>query len=63
MMLAAALFALSFGVIFIVTQLLQMFGASPQFASMLFAPIALILISVGYATQYPIYRSLIETAE
>ena len=42
---------------------LQMFGASRQLASMLFAPIALILISVGYATQYPIYRSLIETAE
>lgn len=63
LMLAAALFALSFVVIFVITQLLQMFGASPQLASMLFAPIALILISIGYATQYPIYRSLIETAE
>ena len=63
LVLGAALFALSFVVIFIVTQLLQMFGASPQLASMLFAPMALILISVGYATQYPIYRSLIETAE
>jgi hypothetical protein len=63
LMLGAALFALSFTVVFIVTQLLQMFGASPQLASMLFAPIALILVSVGYATQYPIYRSLIETAE
>jgi hypothetical protein len=61
LMLAAALFALSFGVIFVVTQSLQMFGASPQLASMLFAPVALILVSVGYATQYPIYRSLIET--
>ena len=60
LMLAAALFALSFGVIFIVTQLLQAFGASPQLASMLFAPVALVLVSVGYATQYPIYRSLIE---
>jgi MFS family permease len=63
LMLAAALFAFSFVVIFVSTQLLQMFGASPQLASMLFAPIALILISIGYATQYPIYRSLIETAE
>ena len=63
LMLGAALFALSFTVIFIVTQLLQMFGASPQLASMLFAPTALIMVSVGYATQYPIYRSLIETAE
>lgn len=61
LMLAAALFSLSFGVIFVVTQSLQMFGASPQLASMLFAPVALILVSVGYATQYPIYRSLIET--
>ena len=61
LMLAAALFALSFGVIFVVTQSLQVFGASPQLASMLLAPVALILVSVGYATQYPIYRSLIET--
>src|SRR5687767_14351574 len=56
LMLAAALSALSFAVIFLVTQLLQMFGATPQLASMLFAPVALILISIGYATQYPIYR-------
>ena len=63
LMLAAALFALSFGVIFVVTQSLQAFGASPQLASMLFAPVALVLISIGYATQYPIYRSLIETLE
>jgi hypothetical protein len=63
LVLAAALFALSFGVIFIVTQLLQAFGASPQLASMLFAPVALVLVSIGYATQYPIYRSLIETPE
>lgn len=59
--MAAALTALSFGVIFIVTQSLQAFGASPQLASMLFAPVVLVLISVGYATQYPIYRSLIES--
>ncbi len=61
LMLIAALFALSFAVIFAVTQSLQVFGASPQLNSMLFAPVALILVSVGYATQYPIYRSLIET--
>ena len=36
LVLGAALFALSFAVIFIVTQLMQMFGASPQLASMLF---------------------------
>lgn len=62
LMLGAALFALSFGVIFLVTQSLQIFGASPELKSMLFAPVALILVSVGYATQYPIYRSLIEPA-
>ncbi len=62
LMLIAALFALSFAVIFAVTQSLQVFGASPQLNSMLFAPVALILVSVGYATQYPIYRSLIEPA-
>jgi hypothetical protein len=62
LMLVVALFALSFAVIFAVTQSLQVFGASPQLKSMLFAPVALILVSVGYATQYPIYRSLIEPA-
>ncbi|HVE88880.1 MAG TPA: BPSS1780 family membrane protein [Burkholderiaceae bacterium] len=63
LMLAAALIALSFVAIFVVTQLLQAFGASPQLASMLLTPAALILISIGYATQYPIYRSLIDVKE
>lgn len=61
--LGASLFALTFGAVFIVTQSLQALGASPQLASMLFAPVVLILISVGYAMQYPIYRSLIETPD
>ena len=61
--LGATLFALTFGTVFIVTQTLQALGASPQLASMLFAPVLLILVSVGYATQYPIYRSLIEPFE
>ena len=56
---AAALTAIAFAAI-VVLQLLQGLGVSPQLASMLFAPVLLILISVGYATQYPIYRSLIE---
>ena len=59
--LAAAIFALSMGVIFVSTQLLQALGVSPQTASMLFAPVVLVLVSIGYATQYPVYRSLIET--
>lgn len=60
--LASALFALTFGTVFIATQTLQALGASPQLASMLFAPVVLILISIGYATLYPIYRSLISSA-
>ena len=56
---AAALTALAFAAI-VILQLLQALGLSPQLASMLFAPVLLILISVGYATQYPIYRSLME---
>lgn len=56
---AAALTALAFAAI-VILQLLQALGLSPQLASMLFAPVLLILISLGYATQYPIYRSLIE---
>ena len=27
---------------------------------MLFAPIAMLMTSIGYATQYPIYRAIIE---
>lgn len=63
MVLAATLFALTFGTVLIVTQTLQLFGVSQQLASMLFAPVLLILISIGYATQYPIYRSLIESSD
>ena len=60
--LGTALVALSSVTIFVATQLLQALGVSPQLASMLFAPVLLVLISIGYATQYPIYRSLIEQA-
>ncbi len=61
--LGAALLVTSIVAVFILPQLLQGLGASPQLASMLVAPVALILVSVGYATQYPIYRSLIETQD
>ncbi|MGH6611272.1 MAG: BPSS1780 family membrane protein [Burkholderiaceae bacterium] len=61
--MTAALFALSLAVVFIATQALQVFTSSPQLASMLFAPVVLVLISIGYATQYPIDRSLIETPD
>jgi len=58
--LGAALFGITFATVFISSQLLQAIGVSPQLMQMLFAPVVLILISIGYATQYPIYRSLIE---
>jgi hypothetical protein len=35
-------------------------GVSPALAQLLLAPIALVLTSIAYATQYPIYRSVIE---
>lgn len=60
-LMLAAMLALFFAVIVTVTQLLQAFGASAQLASMLFGPLLLVLVSIGYATQYPIYRSLVET--
>lgn len=58
--MGAALLGLSVAVVVLTTQLLQAFGASPQAASMIVAPVLLVLISVAYAAQYPIYRSLIE---
>jgi hypothetical protein len=42
------------------SQLLAAFGAPPQLASILYAPIALLLTSVAYSTQYPIYRSVLQ---
>ena len=51
---------LSLGVGYLSTELLRAIGLSPQLASMLFAPIAMVMTSIGYATQYPIYRAIIE---
>jgi hypothetical protein len=39
---------------------MSLLGASPALGSMLVAPIALVLTSVAYSTQYPIYRSVLE---
>lgn len=41
--------------------LLAIFGVSQQAASMLFAPFALLLTSIAYSTQYPIYRSVLQS--
>jgi hypothetical protein len=58
--LGLILMALSLGVGWLVTELLRAFGLSPQMTSMLFAPVAMVMTSIGYATQYPIYRGIIE---
>jgi hypothetical protein len=39
---------------------LRSLGLSPQMMSMLFAPVAMVMTSITYATQYPIYRAIIE---
>ena len=60
LLLGLILIALSFGVGYATTEALRAMGLSPQLTSMLFAPIALVLTSLSYATQYPIYRAIIE---
>ncbi|HQR19685.1 MAG TPA: BPSS1780 family membrane protein [Burkholderiaceae bacterium] len=39
---------------------MSLIGASSAIASMLLAPVALVLTSIGYSTQYPIYRTVLE---
>jgi hypothetical protein len=58
--LGALIALLTLGVGWMATELLRMLGLSAQAASMLFAPVALVLTSIAYATQYPIYHSVIE---
>jgi hypothetical protein len=60
LVLGLVLMALSLGVGYLATELLRALGLSPQMTSMLFAPIAMVMTAIGYATQYPIYRAIIE---
>jgi hypothetical protein len=60
LVLGVVLMTLSLGVGYLSTELLRALGLSPQVTSMLFAPIAMVMTSIGYATQYPIYRAIIE---
>ena len=60
LVLGLVLTSLSLGVGYLSTELLRAIGLSPQLASMLFAPIAMVMTSIGYATQYPIYRAIVE---
>ena len=60
LVLAVGLAALIFAVSWVASLLMNLFGVSPQLGSMLLAPIALLLTSVAYSTQYPIYRAVLE---
>ena len=60
LVLGLALAALVIAVSWLTSLLMGLFGASPALGSMLLAPIALVLTSVAYSTQYPIYRAVLE---
>ena len=60
LVLGLVLLSLSLGVGYVSSELLRAIGLSPQLTSMLFAPIAMVMTSISYATQYPIYRAIIE---
>jgi hypothetical protein len=60
LVLGLALGGLVIGVSWLASSLMSMFDVSPALGSMLLAPIALVLTSVAYSTQYPIYRSVLE---
>lgn len=62
LVLGAALAALIMGASWLGSLLINLTGIPPQLGSLLLAPIALILTSVAYSTQYPIYRSVLEPA-
>ena len=55
-----ALAALIFAVSWLTSVLLNLAGASPQVGSLMLAPVALLLTSVAYSTQYPIYRTVLD---
>jgi len=58
LVLGVALGALVIAVSWLTSVLLSLFGVSPQLGSMLLAPMALLLTSLAYSTQYPIYRAV-----
>ncbi len=60
LVLGVVVMALTLGVGYVSTELLRALGLSPQMMSMLFAPIAMVMTAISYATQYPIYKAVIE---
>ncbi len=60
LVLGVVVMALTLGVGYVSTELLRALGLSPQMMSMLFAPIAMVMTAISYATQYPIYKAVME---
>jgi hypothetical protein len=60
LVLGLAFAALVMAVSWLFSMLMNLLGVSPQLGSMLLAPIALLLTTVAYSTQYPIYRAVLE---
>jgi hypothetical protein len=60
LVLGLAFAALVMAVSWLFSMLMSLLGVSPQLGSMLLAPIALLLTTVAYSTQYPIYRAVLE---
>jgi hypothetical protein len=60
LVLGLALSVMVVAVSWLFSMLMGLLGISPQLGSMLLAPIALLLTSVAYSTQYPIYRAVLE---
>jgi hypothetical protein len=58
--LAGLLFLLSLGAVSIAMGLSNAFDLSPPAAAMFLGPLLLIVTSIHYAAQYPIYRAVIE---
>jgi hypothetical protein len=60
LVLGLALGAMILAVSWVASMLMNLLGVSPALGSMLLAPIALVLTSIAYSTQYPIYRAVLE---
>jgi hypothetical protein len=60
LVLGLAFAVLVMAVSWLFSMLMSLLGVSPQLGSMLLAPIALLLTTVAYSTQYPIYRAVLE---
>jgi hypothetical protein len=58
--LAGLLFLLSLGAVSVAVGISNVFDLSPPAAAMLLGPLLLVVTSIHYAAQYPIYRAVIE---